>query len=77
MISKIVNGNIVPLTESDKKAFCLRSGAEEGFGEEDYITRKDVLDLVDSGKLVGNCNYEDVRRMIEDIPPVDVAKKER
>ena len=76
MISKIVNGNIVPLTESDKKAFCLRCGAEEGFGDEDYIARKDVLDLVDSGKIVGNEKYDEVRRMIEDIPSADV-KKER
>ncbi len=68
-----INHEERPMTNADK--FRARCGAEEGEITEDYIKRKAVLDLVDSGKLISNDNYDKVRRMIEDIPAEDVVPR--
>lgn len=40
----------------------------------DYISRKAVMELVESGQLISNGNYRAVKRLIEFIPAADVVE---
>ena len=43
----------------------------------DYIDREAVLDLAFTGKIIANCNFKKVCKLIEDIPAADVRPMKR